>query len=110
MLLKICNFESRHYVKYLCNVVQLNKEAIMLTSIPAQLTMDVVSGKCHVFRHGKTESIYCADNAFEALNYIATENTSFNISDIASLWIDIESHEAMVVGMKQQPNLFGLCA
>jgi len=82
----------------------------MLSSIPAQLTMDVVSGKCHVFRHGKTESIYCADNAFEALNYIATENTSFNISDIASLWIDIESHEAFVAGMKQQPNLFGLCA
>ena len=82
----------------------------MLRSIPAQLTMDVVSGKCHVFRHGKKESIYCADNAFEALNYIATENTSFNISDIASLWIDIESYEAMVTGMKQQPNLFGMCA
>jgi hypothetical protein len=87
-------------------------EAIMLTSIPAQLTMDVVSGKCHVFenRHGKHKSIYCCDNAFEALNYIATENSSFDISDIASLWIDIESHEAVVNGMKQQPSLFGLCA
>jgi len=84
----------------------------MLGSIPARLTMDVVSGKCHVFEntHGKQKSIYCCDNAFEALNYIATENIAFDISDIASLWIDIESHEAMVIGMKQQPKLFGLCA
>lgn len=84
----------------------------MLGSIPARLTMDVVSGKCHVFEnmHGKQKSIYCCDNAFEALNYIATENTSFDISDIASLWIDIESYEAVIIGMKQQPKLFGLCA
>lgn len=84
----------------------------MLPSIPAQLTMDVVSDKCHVFknRHGKQESIYCCDNAFEALNYIATENTSFDISDVASLWIDIEAFEEVLIGMKQQPKLFGLCA
>lgn len=84
----------------------------MLVSIPARLTMDVVSGKCHVFEHthGKPKSIYSCDNAFEALNYIATENSAFDISDIASLWIDIEAHEAMIVGMNQQPKLFGLCA
>lgn len=74
------------------------------------LTMDIVSGKCHVFKHGGKESIYSSDNAFEALNYIAKENSSFAISDIASLWIDIESHEAMVTGMKQKPNLFDMCA
>lgn len=83
----------------------------MLSDIHARLSMDVVSGKCHVYRHGKKESIYCSDNAFEALNYIATEeNTPFDISDVASLWIDIESYEAMMVGMKQQPNLFNMCA
>ena len=74
------------------------------------LTMDIVSGKCHVFKHGGKESIYCSDNAFEALNYIAKENSSFAISDVASLWIAIESHEALISGMKQQPNLFGMCA
>lgn len=83
----------------------------MLNSNP-ELSVDVVSGKCHVFsnRYGKQESIYSSDKAFEALNYIATKNLSFMISDIASLWIDMESYEAVVSGMKQQPKLFNLCA
>jgi hypothetical protein len=80
-----------------------------LATTRTDLTMDIVSGKCHVFKQGK-ESIYSSDNAFEALNYIAKENSSFAISDVASLWIDIESYEAMINGMKQNPELFQACA
>lgn len=80
-----------------------------LATTRTDLTMDIVSGKCHVLKQGK-ESIYSSDNAFEALNYIAKENSSFAISDVASLWIDIECYEAMINGMKQNPELFQACA
>jgi hypothetical protein len=81
-----------------------------MSNSPVQLRMDVIHGKCHVFRRDKKESIYSSENAFAALKYIANENMTFNISDIASVWIDIESHEAMIEGMKEQPRLFGRCA
>jgi hypothetical protein len=78
----------------------------------ADLTMDIVSGKCHVFsnRYGRHESIYCSDNAFEALNYIVEQDNSFSISDTANLWIDIEAHEDLMRGIKEHSSLFGMCA
>ena len=80
------------------------------TSCP--LSMDIVKGKCHVFStiHGIQKSVYCSDTAFNALKYIANENLQFNISDIASLWIDMESHEDLMIGMEQKLYLFELHA
>ena len=86
------------------------EDTMQVSTIPAPLTMDIVKGKCHVFENMSHKSIYCSDNAFEALNYIANEDKLFDISDIASAWIDIEAYESFMSGMKQNPQLFGLCA
>lgn len=83
------------------------------------VTMDVMCGKCHVLlnKHGKRESVYCADTAFDALNYITTNYTSLNIqgysldiSDIAMTWIDLETYEAVALGVRNRPQLFSMCA
>ena len=73
---------------------------MQVSTIPAPLTMDIVKGKCHVFENMSHKSIYCSEN----------EDKLFDISDIASAWIDIEAYESFMLGMKQNPKLFGLCA
>lgn len=78
----------------------------------SQLTMDIVSGKCHVFsnQYGNWKSIFSSDKAFEALNYIITQDSKFEISDMASLWIDMEVYEDVAKEIKENPRLIGLCA
>lgn len=76
-----------------------------------QLTMDIVSGKCHVFsdQYGRMKSIFSSEKAFEALNYIITQDSKFQISDMASLWIDMEAYEDVAKEIKDNPKLYGLC-
>lgn len=77
---------------------------------PAQYTVDVVRGRCHIMQNANKKSIYSSDKMFEAINYAANNISSFNLSDVAELWIDIESHEELMSGYKEKSYLFEKCA
>lgn len=83
----------------------------MSIDISSRLALDVIENKCHVLikKYGNMQSVYSSDKAFDALNYIISvfSNTeAIYISDVASLWIEIESHEQYVKGLKQNSKLF----
>lgn len=78
--------------------------------ISTRLAIDIVDDKCSVFlkRYGSMEIIFSSEKAFDALNYMISifTNEPFYISDAASLWIEMESHEQCAYAMKQCPYLF----
>lgn len=76
----------------------------------AQYTVDVVRGRCHIMQNANMQSIYSSDKIFEAINYAANNVASFKISDVAELWIDIESHEELMKALKERSHLFDKCA
>jgi hypothetical protein len=78
----------------------------MMSLENSQYIVDVVRGRCHVLHNVDMKSIYSSEKAFEVLNYALNNISSFKISDIFGMWIDLESHEELMKGIREKSELF----